>query len=99
MDSATERWLTRCLQFHQVMVPVNLQVKATWATGMASRPLLLDQTQKRVAITVKVHGRQCLRVATGFAFYPKSVAAARPIGHLSCSQGFLYRGLVHPSMH
>src|SRR5262245_2430184 len=62
-------------------------------------PLLLDDEEQRVAVTVVVGLAQPLAVARGVALAPQLLAAAAPIDHPALGERRAHGVLVHPGQH
>ena len=66
---------------------------------MAGRADLFHLDQQRVAIAIKRHIFDRLRVPARFAFHPKFLARAAPEMRLARRDGLLQRRAVHPRHH
>jgi len=66
---------------------------------VASRADLLDLDQQRIAVAIKSDVFHGLGMSAGLAFHPELLARTAPEMSLAGLQGFLQRGLVHPSHH
>jgi hypothetical protein len=74
-------------------------VKAVGPSGVAGRPLLLDQQEHGISITIEARFNEALDMARGFALAPQTLSRPRPVTNLTTRQRLIQRGAIHPCQH